>query len=54
LFFTLFFGYKIIKRTKFWKASEMDFWTGVPSVEETEGDYMPPTTTWGKIVDKVV
>lgn len=23
----LFWGYKLFKRTKFWKASEMDFWT---------------------------
>jgi len=54
LFAILYIGYKVIKKTKFWRASEMDFWTGIPSLEETEGDYEPPTTTWGKIVDKVV
>lgn len=54
IFGGLFFGYKIFYRTRFWRASEMDFWTGIPSIEETEGDYVPPTTRWGKIVDAVV
>jgi len=54
LFGGLYFGFKFWKKTKIWKTSEMDFWTGVPSIEETEGSYMPPTTAWGKFVDKVV
>lgn len=54
IFGALYFGYKIWRRTRFWKSSEMDFWTGIPSYEETEGSYIPPTTRWGKIVDKVI
>lgn len=54
IFAGLFFGYKIFYRTRFWRANEMDFWTGIPSNEETEGDYVPPTTFWGRMVDKVV
>lgn len=54
LFLALFIGYKVIKKTKFWRADEMDFWTGIPSIEETEGDYVPPTTTMGKLVDKII
>jgi len=54
IFGTLYFGYKIIKRTKIWKTSEMDFWTGIPSIEETEGSFVPPSTFWGKVVDKVI
>jgi amino acid permease len=54
LFIALYFGWKIFKRTKVWKASEMDFWTGIPSIEETEGDYVPPRTTLGKIADTIL
>ncbi|TCD69095.1 hypothetical protein EIP91_008737 [Steccherinum ochraceum] len=49
LFFALYFGWKIVKRTKIWKPSEMDFHTGIPSVEETENPIVPPTTIGGKI-----
>jgi len=54
IFGGLYFGYKIVYRTRIWKTNEMDFWTGIPSVEETEGDYVPPSTFWAKVVDKVV
>ncbi|KAF4569538.1 hypothetical protein EYR36_009332 [Pleurotus pulmonarius] len=49
IFFALFLGYKIIGRTRFWRAHEMDLWTGVPSIEETESPEVPPTTVSGKI-----
>jgi len=42
LFFALYFGWKIYKKTKIWKTSEMDFWTGIPTVEETESEEVPP------------
>jgi len=54
LFFMLYFGWKIFKKSKIWKTREMDFWTGIPSIEETEGDYEPPKTRWGKIVDNIL
>lgn len=31
----------------------MDFWTGVPSIEETETPFVPPTTLGGKIFEIV-
>ncbi|EJD48092.1 general APC amino acid permease [Auricularia subglabra TFB-10046 SS5] len=53
LFLGFFLGWKIYKKTKFWKASEMDFWTGVPSLEETESEYVAPTTLREKIWDVI-
>ncbi|THU82292.1 general amino acid permease 1 [Dendrothele bispora CBS 962.96] len=36
IFALLYFGYKIIKRTKIIRPEEMDFVTGIPTLEETE------------------
>jgi amino acid transporter len=49
IFATLYFGYKVIKRTKIWKPREMDFVTGIPSVEETEMPEIEPVTILQKI-----
>ncbi|KDQ61931.1 hypothetical protein JAAARDRAFT_526914 [Jaapia argillacea MUCL 33604] len=49
IFVGLYLFWKIWKRTKVWKPSEMDFVTGIPSLEETEEELIPPTTIWGKI-----
>ncbi|TFK71427.1 general APC amino acid permease [Pluteus cervinus] len=49
VFAILYFGYKIVKRTQVWKPHEMDFVTGIPSVEETEIPEEPPTNIWQKI-----
>ncbi|KAH8103904.1 general amino acid permease 1 [Cristinia sonorae] len=49
LFFGLYFGWKIFKRTKIWKPEEMDFHTGIPTVEETEEPEVLPTTVGGKV-----
>ncbi|PSS35352.1 hypothetical protein PHLCEN_2v1689 [Hermanssonia centrifuga] len=49
LFFALYFGWKIYKRTKIWKPHEMDFVTGIPTLEETETPEVPPKTIWDKI-----
>jgi amino acid transporter len=51
LFVGLYIGWKLIKRTKAWKPQEMDFVTGIPTVEETENLPPPPTTIGGKIFD---
>ena len=53
LFFALYFGWKIAKRTSIWKPSEMDFVSGIPSVEETELPEEPPRTILEKIAAKV-
>ena len=45
----LWIGYKLIKRTKVWKPEEMDFVTGIPTVEETEVPEEPPRTISEKI-----
>ncbi|KZV64670.1 general amino acid permease 1 [Peniophora sp. CONT] len=42
IFFSLFLGWKIYKRTKFWRAHEMDFWRGIPTLEETDAPEQPP------------
>jgi amino acid transporter len=49
LFFGLYFGYKIVKKTEVWKPEDMDFVTGIPSPEETEGPYYPPEGFWQKL-----
>ncbi|KAH7881936.1 general APC amino acid permease [Phlebopus sp. FC_14] len=53
IFFGLYAFWKITKRTKVWKPEEMDFVTGIPTVEETEGPEIPPTTIWGKVAAAV-
>lgn len=53
IFFGLYFGWKIYKRTKIWKPEEMDFVTGIPSVEETEKPENPPVTFWEKVAAKL-
>jgi amino acid transporter len=42
IFFALFIGWKLFRRTKFWKKHDMDFTTGIPTVEETESPEVPP------------
>ncbi|KAI0714195.1 general amino acid permease 1 [Cerioporus squamosus] len=49
LFIALYVGWKLYKRTKIWKPHEMDFVTGIPTVEETEVPEVPPTTFMGKV-----
>jgi hypothetical protein len=44
----LYFGYKIIKKTKIRRWHEMDFVTGIPSVEETEVPEVPPEEYLGE------
>ena len=53
LFFALYFGWKFFKKTSIWKPSEMDFVTGIPTVEETELPEEPPRTILEKIAAKV-
>ncbi|KAJ3574029.1 hypothetical protein NP233_g2055 [Leucocoprinus birnbaumii] len=53
IFFGLYFLYKIPKRSKVWKASEMDFYTGIPSVEETETYIEKRTTLSQRVFDAV-
>ncbi|KAH9851886.1 general amino acid permease 1 [Lenzites betulinus] len=49
LFFALYIGWKLVKRTKVWKPHEMDFVTGIPTIEETEIPEEPPRTLGEKI-----
>ncbi|TDL23707.1 general amino acid permease 1 [Rickenella mellea] len=51
IFFALYVIWKVWKRTKIWKPLEMDFVTGIPTVEETELPFVPPVTLWEKIAD---
>ncbi|EKM50101.1 uncharacterized protein PHACADRAFT_264640 [Phanerochaete carnosa HHB-10118-sp] len=53
IFFGLYFGWKIYKRTKFWRPDEMDFVTGIPTLEETEIPEVPPRNIWEKIFNIV-
>ncbi|KIM68247.1 hypothetical protein SCLCIDRAFT_106282 [Scleroderma citrinum Foug A] len=48
-FIGLYIFWKVTRRTKFWKPEEMDFVTGIPTPEETEGPEIPPTTFWQKV-----
>lgn len=49
IFFGLYLGYKYLNKTKFWKASEMDFHTGIPTLEETENTREQPRTLLERI-----
>ncbi|KAH7890981.1 amino acid permease/ SLC12A domain-containing protein [Phlebopus sp. FC_14] len=49
LFFAFYFFWKISKKTKIWKPEEMDFVTGIPTVEETETPEIPPQGFWQKL-----
>jgi len=53
VFVILFIYWKFYKKTKMWKPSQMDFTTGIPSLEETEAPEIPPTTLRGKIFEAV-
>ncbi|KIY63201.1 general amino acid permease 1 [Cylindrobasidium torrendii FP15055 ss-10] len=46
---TLYLGYKITKRTKIWKPEQMDFVSGIPTIEETEKPIVPPRTILEKV-----
>ncbi|KAF7317695.1 General APC amino acid permease [Mycena kentingensis (nom. inval.)] len=49
IFAALYLAYKLVYRTRIWKPLEMDFVTGIPTVEETEMPPEEPTTFLGKI-----
>lgn len=51
IFFGLYAFWKIFKKTKVWKADEMDFVRGIPTIEETEQPYVQPVTVMQKIAD---
>ncbi|KAJ6485637.1 general APC amino acid permease [Mycena sanguinolenta] len=51
IFAALYFGYKWVYRTKIWKPLEMDFITGIPTIEETEMPPEPPVTFLEKVGD---
>ncbi|KIM44430.1 hypothetical protein M413DRAFT_353125 [Hebeloma cylindrosporum] len=51
IFVVLYFGYKIVFRTKFWKPLEMDFVTGIPTLEETETPEKPPKNLGERIAN---
>jgi len=49
LFTGLYVFWKVTKKTKVWRPDEMDFVTGIPTPEETEGPYYPPVGFWQKL-----
>ncbi|KLO19293.1 general amino acid permease 1 [Schizopora paradoxa] len=49
IFIGLYVFWKVFKRTKIWKPHEMDFVTGIPSMEETETPEIPPRTFLEKV-----
>ena len=51
LFLIVYFGWKIFKRTKIWQPEEMDFATGIPTLEETETPEVPPANLAERIFD---
>ena len=53
LFAAVYFGWKFYKRTKIWKPEEMDFVTGIPTLEETETPEVPPANFGEKLFDIV-
>ncbi|KAF8475230.1 general amino acid permease 1 [Russula ochroleuca] len=53
IFFGLWIGWALYMRTPFWRAHEMDFVTGIPSIEETETPEEPPRNLGEKIFNIV-
>lgn len=54
LVIALLVGWKVVKRTHWWKPHEMDFvTTRIPTVEETEDPVDPPTTFLGKMAENL-
>ena len=53
IFLALYFGYKIVKKTKVRCLGEMDFVTDIPTPEETEVPEVPPENAWEKIASFV-
>jgi amino acid transporter len=53
IFLALYFGYKIVKKTKIRWWDEMDFVTDIPTPEETEVPEVPPENVWEKIASFV-
>ncbi|KAG1884282.1 amino acid permease/ SLC12A domain-containing protein [Suillus subluteus] len=46
IFIALFLFWKIMRHTEIWPLDEMDFFTGIPSIEETEHPEIPPKGFW--------
>ncbi|KAF9784365.1 general amino acid permease 1 [Thelephora terrestris] len=51
IYIVLYFGYKIVCKSKIPKLKDVDLVTNIPTMEETERPEIPPTTIWGKIAD---
>lgn len=49
IFVSLYFGWKIFKKTKIWKPEERDYVTGIPTMEETEIPEVAPKNVLEKI-----
>ncbi|TFY77700.1 hypothetical protein EWM64_g6312 [Hericium alpestre] len=49
IFLALYVFWKVVKRTKAWRAKDMDFTTGIPTLEETDSPEEPPKNLGDKI-----
>ncbi|KAI0305792.1 general amino acid permease 1 [Multifurca ochricompacta] len=53
IFFALWIGWTIYMRQPFWRAHEMDFVTGIPTIEETDAPEVPPRNLSEKIFNAI-
>jgi len=53
IFFGLWIGWYLYMRTPFWRTHEMDFVTGIPTIEETDAPEVPPRNLGEKIFNAV-
>ncbi|KIM68240.1 hypothetical protein SCLCIDRAFT_1209652 [Scleroderma citrinum Foug A] len=53
IFLGLYLLWKISKKTEMWIPEDMDFDSGIPTLEETELPYRRPNGFWGKFADAV-
>ncbi|KIM29391.1 hypothetical protein M408DRAFT_112567 [Serendipita vermifera MAFF 305830] len=53
LFISFYIGFKWWYRTEIWRSDEIDFVTGVPTLEETETPPRIPRNVWEKIADAI-
>ena len=52
-YIVLYLGYKVYYKTSIPKLKDVDLFTNIPSMEETERPEIPPTTIWGKISNAI-
>lgn len=49
----LFLAYKFKNGSQFWRTSDMDFVSGIPTLAQTEGTTLPACSFWDRLLKKL-